>query len=98
TLLFHSDRGNLAITPISDDVVRVRFTTAQAFGRDHSYAVMPPSRPSSTARAEIGHDATILTTASLKVVVQHRPLRIGFKNAAGESLDADDAERGLAFV
>ena len=40
TLGFRSDRGNLAITPLSDDVIRVRFTTAKSFGRDHSYAVI----------------------------------------------------------
>ena len=40
TLLFQSGQGTLAITPLSDNVVRVRFTRQPAFGRDHSYAVM----------------------------------------------------------
>ncbi|HMD53630.1 MAG TPA: hypothetical protein VKJ65_03650, partial [Phycisphaerae bacterium] len=40
TLLFHSDQGTLAITPLSDEVVRVHFTTAKSLGRDHSYAVV----------------------------------------------------------
>ncbi|MGH7975044.1 MAG: hypothetical protein ACREC8_00120, partial [Limisphaerales bacterium] len=29
-LLFHSEQGTLAITPLSDDVIRVRFTTAKS--------------------------------------------------------------------
>src|SRR5262245_31643332 len=57
TLSFRSDQGNLAITPISEDVIRVRFTTAKTFGRDHSYAVIHQSAGVPSARADIGSDA-----------------------------------------
>jgi len=98
TLLFHGDQGTLAITPLSDDVIRVRFTTAKAFGRDHSYAVINHDLGTSAAKIEKGPVSTTLATASLKVTVQHAPLRIAFANAAGESLDADDPERGIAVA
>jgi len=35
TLQFHNDQGTLAITALSDDIVRVHFTRAKSFGRDH---------------------------------------------------------------
>ncbi|MDD5139796.1 MAG: glycoside hydrolase family 31 protein [Verrucomicrobiales bacterium] len=95
-LLFHGAQGTLAITPISDDVIRVRFTSQPAFGRDHSYAVVNHDLGAPAVKAEIKTDSTTLTTASLKVMVQHSPLRISFANAAGESLDADDPVRGIS--
>lgn len=98
TLSFQSAQGNLALTPLSDDVIRVRFTTAKAFGRDHSYAVVNHDPGRVQAAADIGADTTTLTTASLKVIVHQNPLRLEFQNAAGESLDADDPERGISFV
>jgi alpha-glucosidase len=98
TLSFQSPQGALAITPLSDDVVRVRFTTAQAFGRDHSYAVVNRDLATPTVKADIGPAAATLTTASLKVTVQYAPMRISFANAAGEVLDADDAARGISVA
>jgi len=97
-LLFHNEQGVLAITPVSDDVVRVRFTTAKSFGRDHTYAVVNRDLGMPQAKVEVGSDSTSLQTASLKVTVQQAPLRISFANSAGEVLDADDTERGISFV
>jgi hypothetical protein len=54
TLLFRGDQGTLAITPLSDDVIRVRFTTAKTFGRDHSYAVINRDLGASAAKVEKG--------------------------------------------
>ncbi len=97
TLLFHSDQGALAITPLSDDVIRVRFTTKSAFGRDHSYAVVTHDLGKPTVRADIQSASATLTTASLKVMVRYSPLRISFANAAGEVIDADDPARGISL-
>lgn len=98
TLLFQSGQGTLAITPLSDDVIRVRFTTAQTFGGDNSYAVVNHDLGTPAVKTDIQPAATVLTTASLKVTVQHSPLRISFANAAGEILDADDPVRGLSLA
>ena len=97
SLHFQSPQGTLAITPLSDDVIRVRFTTAQEFGRDHSYAVINRDLGAATTKVDIGSDSTTLTTASLKVTIQHSPLCISFANATGEVLDADDPARGLSL-
>jgi alpha-glucosidase len=96
-LLFHGDQGTLALTPLGDDVIRVRFTTAKSFGRDHSYAVITHDLGAADAKAEIGADSTTLTTHSLKVTIHHAPLRISFANAAGEILAADDAGQGISL-
>ncbi len=96
-LLFHGAQGTLAVTPISDDVIRVRFTTAQTFGRDHSYAVVNQDLGKPTIATDVGATNTILTTAALRVTIQHDPLRIRFANLAGEELDADDPDRGTAL-
>ena len=97
TLLFHSEQGTLALTPLSPDVVRVRFTTNSDFGRDHSYAVINRDLGGANAKAEIGASTTTLSTPSLKVIVQQSPLRISFANAKGEILDADDAGQGISL-
>jgi alpha-glucosidase len=97
TLLFHGDQGTLALTPLGDDVVRVRFTTAKSFGRDHSYAVVNHDLGAADANAQIGSTVTTLTTRSLKVVVQQAPLRISFANTTGDTLDADDPGQGISL-
>ena len=98
SLRFQSPQGTLAITPLSDDVVRVRFTTAQAFGRDHSYAVVTHELGAANVKTDIKEDSTTLATPSLRVTVQHSPLRISFANASGEVIDADDSLRGLSLA
>jgi|SRR5579862_5048452 len=97
-LLFHGEQGVLSITPISDDVIRVRFEPGNQFGRDHSYAVVSREANVVDPKAEIRADSTTLTTASLKITVQHAPLRISFATAAGESLDSDDPVRGVSLA
>src|SRR5579862_6754309 len=96
-LLFHSGQGTLAITPLGDDVVRVRFTTNQSFGRDHSYAVVNQDHGPVDAKADIGAVSTTLSTHSLKVIIQHNPLRISFANSAGDILDTDDPGQGISL-
>ncbi|HEV2454111.1 MAG TPA: glycoside hydrolase family 31 protein, partial [Verrucomicrobiae bacterium] len=98
TLLYRSAQGTLAVTPLSDDVVRVRFTRGQDFGRDLSYAVVNRDFGSPTVKADIQPEVTTLTTVSLKVVIRQSPLRISFANAKGDILDSDDPLRGMSFA
>jgi alpha-glucosidase len=97
TLSFQSEQGALAITPISDDVIRVRFTTAKTFGRDHSYAVLAHDRAAVKAEVETQSNVTTLATASLRVIIQHSPLRLSFATAGGEMLDAEGAQGGISI-
>ena len=96
-LLFRSDQGTLAITPMSDDVIRVHFTTSPAFGRNHSYAVVNYDLGAPPVQIETGFNSTTLVTASIKVVVQLSPLRISFVDRDGEILD-DDSQSGITFA
>ena len=98
TLLFQSEQGVLAITPVSDNVIRVRFTSAKTFGRDHSYAVIAQDSAAGTAKIETSGNTTTFTTAALKVTIQHAPLRVSFANSAGEILDTEDAQGGISFA
>jgi alpha-glucosidase len=95
--LFHSEQGTLAITALSDDVIRVHFTRVKSLGRDHSYAVVHPDLDTASAKVKIDSDFSTLATASHKVTVQQSPLRISFANSAGEVLDVDDSQRGTSI-
>jgi len=97
TLLFQSKQGELAITPLSDEVIRVRFTTAKIFGRDHSYAVITNELGAVAAKIETSSNVTTLATASLRVIIQQSPLRISFADATGKILDAADPQNGISF-
>ncbi|HEY3762670.1 MAG TPA: glycoside hydrolase family 31 protein [Verrucomicrobiae bacterium] len=97
SLSYHGSQGTLAITPLSDDVIRVRFTSAQEFGRDHSYAVVDPDLGTPTVSTKIGNGTATLQTASLEVTVQQSPLRISFANTNGDILDTDDAQFGTSL-
>jgi alpha-glucosidase len=98
TLLFRGDEGALDITPLSDDVVRVRLTRAKSFGRDHSYAVANRNVGGLEAKVIRDRKSTTLQTRTLRVLVQHDPIRISFADSSGRILDADDPERGIAFA
>lgn len=97
-LLFCSPEGSLAITALSSDVIRVRFTTEPSFGRDHSYTVVNRDLGKTDASVKIGSHCSTLTTASLQVTIQHNPLRISFADSNGKLLDTDDPLQGIAFA
>ncbi len=95
-LSYHAPRGTLSITPLSDDVIRVHFTTAPDFGWDHSYAVVNRNLGSPKVTVNTGVAATSLQTASLTVTIQQSPLRLSFADNHGEILDADSAQFGIS--
>src|SRR5688572_28756896 len=95
-LVIRNAQGTVSLAALSADIVRVRFSPTQAFGRDHSYAVIKTDLGDPGATFEIGAAASTIATASLKVTVRHDPFRIAFADAAGVSLDEDDPERGMA--
>lgn len=97
-LLFRGPQGLVAVTPLSAEVIRVRFSPTAAFGRDHSYAVVSRSLGDPKASVEVGASRSEIATGALRVKIGHDPFRIAFASAAGESLDEDDEERGIAFA
>jgi len=97
-LVFASAQGTVSVSALSPDVVRVRFSPTPTFGRDHSYAVVKTDFGDPRAAFDIGAAASTIRTSSLKVTVRHDPFRVAFADAAGESLDEDDPERGMAWA
>ena len=96
-LHFANAQAVATLTVLSPEVIRVRVTRAGREGRDHSYAVV--NRNLGDTAATFGGDASrsTITTSALSVTVQHAPFRVGFATRAGQSLDEDDAERGIVF-
>ena len=98
TLLFRNEQGVAAVSVLAPEIVRVRFSPAPAFGRDHSYAVVQRDFGDPGAAFETAGDKSVITTSALRVVVTHSPFRIAFATASGESLDEDDLELGTAVA
>ena len=96
-LLFQNDEGTLAVTPLSDDVIRVHLTRGKSFGPDYSFAVINRDFGAMKASVNIGADSAVLQTATLRVIIRQNPLQISFTDKNGNSLDADDSVRGMAF-
>ncbi|HEX6316172.1 MAG TPA: TIM-barrel domain-containing protein, partial [Gemmatimonadaceae bacterium] len=96
TVTFTNRQAVVAISVLSPEIVRVRFSPTAKLGRDHSYAVVSRDfgdpRPAITSTASM----TTMTTTALRVSVRHRPFRVAVFSAEGESLDEDDPAMGTA--
>jgi len=86
-----------AITPISDDVIRVRVAKGDRFGRGPFVCGRDDQSWSDSGQSDHRPNETILKTATLTVHVQHHPIRVRFANSAGETLDADNNEAAIRF-
>ena len=97
-LLFKGPQSIVSVSVLGPEAIRVRFSPTTTFGRDHSYAVVSRGLGSTQATFDVGAAQSVITTSALKVTVRHNPFRVSFATAAGESLDEDDAERGIAVT
>ena len=97
-LVFKGAQGIVSVAVLGPESIRVRFSPTREFGRDHSYAVVSRALGSTQALFDIAAAQSVITTSVLKVTVRHDPFRVSFATAAGESLDEDDPERGIAVV
>ena len=98
TLVFRNAQGTVAVTAIAPEIVRIRFAPGPGLGRDHSYAVVKSEFGDPGATFDVGASESVVRTAALKVTIRHDPFRVSFATAAGQSLDEDDAARGIGFV
>jgi len=96
-LLYRSAQGIVSVTASAPDIVRVRFSPSRDFGRDHSYAIVNRDLGAPGADVRVGDRLSRIVTSALTVSIQHRPFRVSVADAAGNDLDADDSERGIAF-
>ena len=89
--------GIAAVSVLAPEVVRVRFSPASSFGRDHSYAVVSRELgdPNFTVRTE--GEKTVVATRALNLTLTHAPFRVAVASASGESLDEDDADLATAI-
>jgi alpha-glucosidase len=97
-LRFQNEQGVVTVTTLGPEIVRVRFTPGGPPPRDHSYAVMDRGPWGPAPTLDVQADRSSLATSALRVTIRHDPFRVAFANAAGESLDEDDPDRGMAFV
>ncbi|HEX9160733.1 MAG TPA: glycoside hydrolase family 31 protein [Thermoanaerobaculia bacterium] len=96
-LRFENAQATAVITALSPEVIRVRVTPAHQEIRDHSYAVVNRELgdPHATFTTDAAHST--ITTGALRVSIQNAPFRVAFATSGGQSLDEDDAQRGIAF-
>ncbi|HSP33649.1 MAG TPA: hypothetical protein VLU46_04975 [Thermoanaerobaculia bacterium] len=96
-LRFQNARAIAVVTALSPEIVRVRIAPGTTEPRDHSYAVV--NRDFGDPSATFASDAvrSTITTSALVVTIQHAPFRIAFATRGGQSLDEDDAQRGVAM-
>jgi alpha-glucosidase len=97
-LLFRGEQAIVSVSVLGPEAIRVRFSPTRELGRDHSYAVVSRDLGPTQATFDVGGAQSVITTAALKVTIRHDPFRVSFATAAGESLDEDDPERGIAVV
>src|SRR5262245_60596875 len=95
-LVYRNAQGIVSVTAAAPDIVRVRFSPTRDFGRDHSYAIVNRELGAPVADGRVGDRLSRIVTSALNVSIQHRPFRVSTATAAGDELDADDPERGIA--
>ncbi len=93
---YRNHQGAVRVTVAAPGVIRVRFSPAPQFGRDHSYAVMAGGTPAADARFTPGTDRDRLRTAGITVEVQRKPFRLRFLDDGGHVRDEDFAPDGMA--
>jgi alpha-glucosidase len=96
-LVFRNAQGGVIVSAVAPGVIRVRFPPGRTFGRDHSYAIVSPPKGDPAATIQVGRDRSTITSGGIRAVLRHDPFRVGFVDERGESLDEDDAEKGIAF-
>ena len=95
-LVYRNAQGIVSVTASAADIVRVRFSPTRDFGRDHSYAIVNRELGAPGADVRVGDRLSRIVTSVLNVSIQQRPFRVSVADAAGDELDADDPERGIA--
>ena len=96
-LVFHGPQGTLSIAPAGEGVVRVRFVPGGVLPRDRSFAVVGRPGGGLPPVFTVGAEASTVASGALRATIRHAPLRISFESG-NSSLDADDADRGIAFT
>ncbi|HPE35261.1 MAG TPA: glycoside hydrolase family 31 protein [Bacteroidales bacterium] len=95
TFTFKTDNGIAAVTIFTPNIFRIRI--AKKFGTDHSFAVVgKPVR----GNFDYGEDKTsfFISTDSLLLEVNKKPLRLTFKTKDGQVINQDDHNFGTSWI
>src|SRR4051812_29553873 len=66
TVTFHNNQGIVAVTAVSPEIVRVRFSPGRSLGRDHSYAIVSKDFGDPRATFQVTAAATTMMTPALR--------------------------------
>ena len=94
--MFRSAQGVVSVTAAAPDIVRVRFSPAREFGRDHSYAIVNRSSATPGADVRVGERVSQIVTPVLTRRSSTGRSVSSIADAAGNELDADDPGHGIA--
>src|SRR5262245_2828453 len=84
-LLYRGGTVTISVTAVSPEIVRVRLARGSAFGRDHSYAVLPQQRATPRFSARPGIAESTIETDALRVVIKQNPFQLEFFSKDGTS-------------
>jgi alpha-glucosidase len=97
-LTLETTEGALAITAVSDQVLRVRSAPGGTFGQDFSWAVLPgASAGKGTLTVTDDGKVIVASTPAVRVRVEKDPLRLVFLDAAGHVLSEDAPGKPMAL-
>lgn len=95
-LRFENQQAVAVITALSPEIIRVSVMPGGK-PNDHSYAVVNRNFGDPGATFVSDDARSTITTTALTVTIQHAPFRVSFATRAGDSLDQDDPQRGIAI-
>jgi alpha-glucosidase len=93
-----SPGGILAVTVLTPDIIRVRFSPTPEFNRDYSYTIeKSPAKPGHVEISTSDSETTLIT-ASLQITLHHAPFGITFADREGRVLDQDETTLGTSWA
>ncbi|HMJ47831.1 MAG TPA: glycoside hydrolase family 31 protein [Ferruginibacter sp.] len=95
-IAFEISNGYATITVYSPTAVRVRVAKQKPL-HDFSYAIDDLSSTNNFINSTTEGDNIVLTTDSLKVIINTKHFRVSFYNVKGDLLNADDDALGISW-
>jgi alpha-glucosidase len=90
-----SGAATVSVTVLADDLVRVRLQPAPSDRPDRSWAVVKTDWPAVSVDAAENADSVTLNTAKLHVTILKHPIRLIFRDPAGNVINQDDPALGM---
>jgi alpha-glucosidase len=92
-------RAKIAVTAVSDSVVRVRVAADGVFPKDTSWAVLPDkSSATPTAQVNDAADTAEIVLHDGRIRITKNPIHVSFLDSAGAIINEDDPVAGMSFA